>query len=306
MEKLTMVLLWCAANNRLWFGMWCEWSWLLVVSPDLAIARKLLRFRPLNVSKTEKLYIRVELMYRTLRGLANCVAGGRRLRRPGLLREVAEVLALEIISLYASGIQFCLAAFVSKLFGDEFGAIFSLLSMAIQTVLKLLALPSLAYGLVSGGGGEPELVPVGEDRRRWPPALPSDGPPLTETEHEELTDEFPSLMCPICHGLVVEPVVCSGNTYDRPCIEKALENGGKDPTTGGEPSNLVPNYMLRSLIDTLIAAKRKRRAQDDEDEHQADAAKRARKGESSFSSTKKRKQTEEEEETTRTQRRREE
>ena len=68
----------------------------------------------------------------------------------------------------------------------------------------------------------------------------------------------PHFQCPISMELMVDPVmVASGHTYDRPCIQRWLEQGHKTcPVTGARlrHKELTPNFALRSAIQEWAAA----------------------------------------------------
>ena len=97
---------------------------------------------------------------------------------------------------------------------------------------------------------------------KWPPMLPSRGPPVTETEDATLSREYPDAMCPISHCLLLDPVVArSGATYNRSSIEAHLRHTGTDPVTNDpcDVTDLRPNYALRNLIDDIIDRSRRAR-----------------------------------------------
>jgi len=68
----------------------------------------------------------------------------------------------------------------------------------------------------------------------------------------------PHFQCPVSMELMVDPVmVATGHTYDRPCIQRWLEQGHKTcPVTGGRLRHLelIPNFALRSAIQEWAAA----------------------------------------------------
>ncbi|KAK8641467.1 hypothetical protein V6N13_010870 [Hibiscus sabdariffa] len=85
--------------------------------------------------------------------------------------------------------------------------------------------------------------------KNLPPS--SSGQATTDGNHKTpvIPDDF---RCPISLELMKDPVIVStGQTYERSCIEKWLEQGhGTCPKTQQTLSNraLTPNYVLRSLI----------------------------------------------------------
>ncbi|KAK6128382.1 hypothetical protein DH2020_037858 [Rehmannia glutinosa] len=68
----------------------------------------------------------------------------------------------------------------------------------------------------------------------------------------------PLFMCPISLELFKDPVtLCTGQTYDRPCIQKWLESGNLTcPVTMQKlhDSSMVPNHTLRHLIDEWLCS----------------------------------------------------
>ncbi|KAK6152981.1 hypothetical protein DH2020_012620 [Rehmannia glutinosa] len=66
----------------------------------------------------------------------------------------------------------------------------------------------------------------------------------------------PLFKCPISLDLFKDPVtLCTGQTYDRPCIQKWLESGNLTcPVTMQKlhDSSMVPNHTLRHLIDDWL------------------------------------------------------
>lgn len=113
-----------------------------------------------------------------------------------------------------------------------------------------------------------------------PSPLPSKGPRLSEDELCSLSEDYPSLVCPICLSIPLDPVVTSsGASYDRSCIKAYLAIDNKDPTTCQPCTSfdLKPNYMLRNVIDDIIKLRRsrKRRAENaiELDQHKRKRAK---------------------------------
>lgn len=93
----------------------------------------------------------------------------------------------------------------------------------------------------------------------WPSPLPSIGPKLSEDELCSLSEDYPSLVCPICLRVPLDPVVTnSGVSYDRSCIKAYLAIDNSDPTTGQPCTSydLKPNYMLRNVIDDIVSLRR--------------------------------------------------
>ncbi|GMI81788.1 plant U-box 13, ARABIDOPSIS THALIANA PLANT U-BOX 13 [Hibiscus trionum] len=88
-------------------------------------------------------------------------------------------------------------------------------------------------------------------REKNPPPSSSSGQVTTDGNHKTpvIPDDF---RCPISLELMKDPVIVStGQTYERSCIEKWLEQGhGTCPKTQQTLSSraLTPNYVLRSLI----------------------------------------------------------
>lgn len=92
-------------------------------------------------------------------------------------------------------------------------------------------------------------------RVKWPPKLPTTGPPLSTGELETLAAKYPDLVCPVSHAFPVEPAVGpSGVTFDRASIAAAVTATGKDPVSNRPCSlfDIRPNYALRSVIDDYV------------------------------------------------------
>ncbi|KAE8728007.1 U-box domain-containing protein 12 [Hibiscus syriacus] len=91
------------------------------------------------------------------------------------------------------------------------------------------------------------------------PAREKNGSGQTTTDRNHKTPVIPDdFRCPISLELMKDPVIVStGQTYERSCIEKWLEQGhGTCPKTQQTLSNttLTSNYALRSLIDQWCEA----------------------------------------------------
>eukprot|EP00899_Mesostigma_viride_P018052 jgi/Mesvir1/26248/Mv05726-RA.1 len=82
-------------------------------------------------------------------------------------------------------------------------------------------------------------------------------PPLELPPHESLCDvDIPEpFLCPISHGLMVDPVVApSGVTYDRECIQQWLNHRQHEPVSKQylRARWLVPNLALREMIQQWV------------------------------------------------------
>ena len=74
--------------------------------------------------------------------------------------------------------------------------------------------------------------------------------PLAET----IKDKFPTLICPITHETMRDPVVAAdGFSYERSAIERWLQTSDRSPTTN-EPmnsTNLITNHAARMILDSM-------------------------------------------------------
>ncbi|KAG6534981.1 U-box domain-containing protein 8-like [Zingiber officinale] len=78
----------------------------------------------------------------------------------------------------------------------------------------------------------------------------------------EVAEEFPEdFRCPISLEVMTDPVILSsGHTFDRHSIQRWLDSGNRTCPVTNLPlppsPSLIPNYALRSLISSFLAARR--------------------------------------------------
>ncbi|KAE8733752.1 U-box domain-containing protein 13 [Hibiscus syriacus] len=160
---------------------------------------------------------------------------------PDILRRLAEKLQLVgIAELTQESLALHEMVYMS---GGDPGAIFEKMSNLlkkikdfVQTENPNLDAPAREKNLPPSSGSGQTIA----DRNHKTPVIPDD------------------FRCPISLELMKDPVIVStGQTYERSCMEKWLEQGhGTCPKTQQTLSNtsLTPNYALRSLIDQWCEA----------------------------------------------------
>lgn len=246
----------------------------------------------------EMAFVAVSAIHLAASGVANVslICKQRRQSLKSWLFEVLAILALEVASACIALVRVATFWGLSLVpFGGEHLVSFLFSSsMGISMLVMLLQLPELISAIFKPVGWSDCLQPasrrlailartieawireVARDQPRrvvvvprppaaprpivkWPPKLPTNGPPLTPDELDVLSFRHPHLVCPVSHALPLEPAVgTSGATFDRPSIEAALRATGKDPVSNAPCAvhDLRPNYALRAVIDDYVDALR--------------------------------------------------
>lgn len=267
-------------------------SLLLVVAPQLSIWLGLWRLTWLEGSSLiddeaavigDKFFEQVVMVLAFVKGLRNlqCMLW----RVPVARRECKAVMTLEVLDLIRLMACCVVCAAMGRV--PYCGQKASLLAYRVVMLCKLvhavcIAIPLRAVSLwkpaawrgLSPAASEllgAELVelerqvrqafPVEQRKKaptppKWPPKLPTEGPPLQDSEIEKLSELAPQhLKCPIAMCLPLEPAVgVAGNLYDRLQIERAVALTGRDPLSSipCQTADIRPNYAVRDVIDDFI------------------------------------------------------
>jgi SUMO ligase MMS21 Smc5/6 complex component len=61
------------------------------------------------------------------------------------------------------------------------------------------------------------------------------------------------LTCPITHQIFSDPVIISdGHTYECDAIIRWLQTSDISPLTGSQCKDLIPNYLVNSIVDQYM------------------------------------------------------